>query len=537
MYGQPAPAWQRGYGAFDYLDLFRENAPWVNASSRVHIFKFYGGTLQALNDAQLRQIIDYLNRHSIAIALEAPPLTWTTQCGKGIEGFSSNAPQYTKGFALRIQAAGGRLRFIAMDEPLTFGSANPPDGCGMSVEQVAHEVANYITAVKREFPDVIIGDIEYAGASVEKVKQFLEAYHGVSGEYLPFLHWDIDWERFGDWKHWPQWPEQARELEAFCRERGIKFGMIYNGNHHASSDTEWLQQAEDHMALYESLGGKPDHIIFQSWHMYPHYLLPESDPSKFTYLINRYFDTRTKLNLRIETTSSSREIVGNLTDIFDAPLSGAPIELLVRPLEGAGVLAEYVITSTVPENAREAIVGFRVNTECGGCNGNSEFNLYQVRYYEGNETEQRVPNGDFSQGLHRWDFLTLNTVRAQPSDLGSGLMLQVKVVPGEKATINSARFPVTAQATYTLTFVARVAPVSLVDNGYFAIFFLSGSSELERKLTPIEPASMTYNVVSADNGEFRLLLNTIPEYSLAIQGRYAGDSAHWPAYSRVVIHK
>lgn len=529
MYGQSAPSWQKGYGAFDYLDLFREDAPWANASSRVHIFKFYVGTLDTLSDVQLRQIVNYLNRHSIAIALEAPPLTFTAECGQDIEGFAGNAPRLTLRLAGRIRAAGGKLRFIAMDEPLTFGSANPPDGCGMSVEQVAQKVADYIMAVKRVLPDVIIGDIEYDGASVEKVKHLLEAYRDAAGEYLPFLHWDVDWRQRINWT------EQARELEAYCQQRGIKFGMIYNGNIDASSDAEWLEQAEDHMAMYESLGGKPDHIIFQSWHMYPKHLLPESDPTSFTYLINRYFDTRTKLILKVEFSSSPRTVIGKLTDISDMPIGGAPIELRVKPLRGIGVLTEYTITGTVPNNATEAIVGFRVNAECGGCNGKSEFNLYEVRYHEGNESTQRVPNGNFSQGLQGWGFLTSNTVRAQANDSGSGLMLRVQAEPGEKATINSAKFPVTAKATYTLTFIARVAPVSGKDSGYFAIFFLSGSSELERKIIPIEPAFVTYNAVTSDNGEFRLALSETQQVPLMIQGKFSGDSTHWPAYSRVTI--
>ena len=39
--------------------------------------------------------------------------------------------------------------------------AGPAKGGGLPVEEVARLVAGYVQSVKGEFPDVIIGDIEY----------------------------------------------------------------------------------------------------------------------------------------------------------------------------------------------------------------------------------------------------------------------------------------------------------------------------------------------------------------------------------------
>jgi hypothetical protein len=541
MYGQPAAPWQEGYGAVDYLDLFSDDAPWETASSRVHVFKAYMYAFDRLNDSQLRRIVTNLNRRGIAIALETQPLSRSGDCGfSEAFAYAGDAVSETLKRLRRFRRLGGEVRFLAMDEPLTFGKLPSPEGCGLSVEQVAWEVFNYVRGVKDEFPDIIIGDIEYSGAGVEDVKDFIEAYYQVSGEYLPFLHWDVDWqERISwwnvDWKQnrflWPQWPEPAKDLEIYCRERGIRFGMIYNGNLDAFSDMEWLKQAEEHMAMYESLGGKPDHIIFQSWHMYPKHLLPESNPNSFTHLINRYFDIRTMLVLQVDSASSQRALFGKLTDISGEPISGAPVEIWVKPLAGTGILAKYTITGSVPSGAKQAVVGFRVNTECS-CNGDSEFYLYEVRYEE-SDGIQRVPNGDFSQGLQGWSYITKNTVHLLSRDLASGLMLQVRARPEQEATINSARFSVTGGATYTVTFVARVAPSSSVDAGYFGIFFLTGSSELERKMLPIEPAFLTYDILTSPHGDFRLDLSEVQTVPLMIQGKFEGDNTHWPAYTRI----
>lgn len=535
MYGQPAALWQKGFGARDYLELFDPNAPWTTAASRVHIFKYYMYAYDNLPDTQLRQIISDLNRRGIAIALETQPLNRRAQCGNS-EAFAYDAVAQTLARLRRIRAAGGKVQYIAMDEPLTFGKLPPPEGCSLSIEEIAQEVAHYVRAVKREFPDVVIGDIEYEGAGIKDVKHFLEGYNRITGEYLPFLHWDINWQQPiawwpVDWSQrrflWPEWPERAKDLQDYCSVRGIKFGMIYNGGN-APSDEEWIRLAIDHMAMYESLGGRPDHVVFQSWFMHPQYLLPETDPTKFTYLINYYFTNRSVLSLEA---SPAGEVTGKLTDTNGTPISNAPIEVLAKPSDGLGVFGEYTITAQVPDGATQAIVGFRVNTECD-CSGHSEFSLYEVYYREGDEKAQRVPNGNFSQGLNGWSYLTLETVQVRPSDIGTGFMLQVKATDGQKATTNSAPFPVTGGATFTLTFKARVAPLS-VGSGYFAIFFLTGTSEVSRMAIPIEPSFLVYNVETDDNGNFRFTLPGLPPGQFVLQAKYGGNTTHWPAYARI----
>jgi hypothetical protein len=512
------------------MDLFKDDAAWKNASNHVHIFKFSGSTLGILSDAQLRQAINFLNAHNIALAIEQPSLTWTGKCGNGIEGFTNNAPANTLQAARRIRTAGGKLRFIAMDEPFTYGSAFvSPTGCGIPVEKVAQDVNDYIKAVNSEFPDIIIGDIEWAGVGVENVKGFLESYRKVAGSNLPFLHWDFD-----GLQQYQAWPEQARLMETFCREQGISFGMIYTGNKGDQTDATWLKQSEDSMVMYETQYGQPDHIIFQSWHEHPHYLLPETDPTKYTYLINRYFDVRTAISVSVGSPSSdgSRIATGKLTDSTGVPIAAARVELSITPMDGSGQFAEYTLTNTVPTGASQAVVGFRVNTECD-CARTSDFVLYGVTYREGSETAQRVANGDFGRGLQSWTFVARDVVSSIPSDRGTGQMLHIATTATQKATINSATFPVTAGATYTVTFAARVAPTS-IGSGYFAIFFLDGSKEVSRKIISLEPATTNYDATTNKDGVYRLDLNELAKGRFMIQVKYGGDSSHWSTYARII---
>ncbi len=61
-YGMRGAAWQAGFGAYDFLDLFAENAPWDEAASHVSVFKLYSQYQAAGFDAAVpkKAILDVL---------------------------------------------------------------------------------------------------------------------------------------------------------------------------------------------------------------------------------------------------------------------------------------------------------------------------------------------------------------------------------------------------------------------------------------------------------------------------------------------
>lgn len=243
------------------------------------------------------------------------------------------------------------------------------------------------------------------------------------------------------------------------------------------------------------------------------------------------------------TTAGMLQVTGSLTDIAGNPISNAPVELSVTPLSGPGVFAEYTISGTVPAGVTQANIGFRVNDECG-CSGTSEFFLYEARYVQGNETRNRVANGNFSQGLQDWGFWGTGTARIERSDRGPGNMLHVQATPAQSASINSAPFPVTAGATYTLTFAARVSPVS-VGSGYFAVFLLKPSGEGQRDMIPLEPAAIRDTTSTDGRGTYRFTVQGVPSARLKLRVKYSGiefpgsvgDEGYWPAYAEQVIEQ
>jgi hypothetical protein len=59
----------------------------------------------------------------------------------------------------------------------------------------------------------------------------------------------------------------VESLREALQQRGIPFGMIYNGWTTDLSDAQWMTDAENHYAEWEAQGGTiPSHVIFQSWY-------------------------------------------------------------------------------------------------------------------------------------------------------------------------------------------------------------------------------------------------------------------------------
>jgi hypothetical protein len=202
----------------------------------------------------------------------------------------------------------------------------------------------------------------------------------------------------------------------------------------------------------------------------------------------------------------------------------------MRPVESPGLLFEYTLTGTVPEGATEADVGYRVNLECG-CSGPADFTLYRVQYAEADEAANRIPNADFAQRYDGWGAWGEAVWPLEPSDLGSGHALHLSARPGQGAAINSARFPTTAGARFTVTFVARVSPESQ-GSGYFNLIFADRVREIRRFTIPLEPAAIPLGEATTDqNGAYRFDLEEGPASKIALQAWYSGDQDYWPAFA------
>ncbi len=511
-----------GYsGSAEYMQLFSPDAPWPAAASRVGVFKIYPQWITRACDADLRDQFADLKRRGIALALEFGVLSESEVCGRGVEGFGGRS---LLNAARRIQRLGGKLQYVAMDEPIFFGTLyRGANRCGWTVEQMAQNAAVNLKALIAEFPNVLIGDIEPLPVDdtskgwLDQYARGLDALQSALGFSLAFFHSDVLWSS-------DQWPSSLANMRVVAQARELPFGVIYNGNAEDRSDASWLASAESHMTGYELGADPPDHVIFQSWHAYPKKLLPELSRDSFTFLINRYFRTRSKLSLSLEESLLS----GSLSLDPDTPVPNATVRFAGSPLSGDGMEAEYVVEGTTPAGVKQIVFGARINLECS-CSGQSEFLLRSFR------VDQLDGGGspllrDFSSGMGGWGFSDPSLVT-----LADG-RLQVSVPPARPLLINSAPVPFTAEnAAFRLTVTAQVKPLS-AGSGYFTIIFL-GDKEISRFRIPIRAADINLGTaVTLEDGLFQLPLPPLAPGDWLLSASFEGTDELWPARSDVTAH-
>ncbi len=511
------------FGSTDYMGLFRPTAPWQQAASRVQVFKVYSDGVEGLSDADLRKLLANLKRRNIALALEWPVLSPST-CGDGIEGFGGSILPV----AQRIRALGGTLSYLAMQQPFQWGSLyKGANSCQWTARQVAINALVQIKRAKRIFPKLLVGDImavpPFRDASPDWAAQFgtwFDTWRSLAGTPLAFFHVDADWTV-------PNWQAAVAAVRPVAAQRGIPFGMVYNGFLTDETDSAWMTAAENHFVDYEVHGGiaAPDQVSFQSWNPHPTHVLPETDPTAFTYLINRYFRTRTQLAL----TNKGAQLRGTLR-AGAAAVAGASIQLTAQPVSGNGALATYTITGPVPMQARTALVGARINSECYSCNGPSDLTIYSFQYSE--NTQRKPFTWDFTNGINGWSFGPGAAVfDSGPLPYTQGL--HIKAMPGQPLGINSTTVAVTPRAQFTLRVAARVSPSS-VGTGYFMlIWFNAAGNEPSRETILFQPQTQTLGTATtAADGSFSIF-TSVDSNSYNVTAEYAGSGTLWPAMARL----
>jgi hypothetical protein len=522
-------------GSTDYFDLFTPDAPWNTAASHVNVFKMYLNAL-SFSDSQLQAIIDNLGQRGIAIALELGPLTPQT-CGGGIEGFMHDGA-----IALmhRIVTLGGHVRYVAMDEPFYYGSIystpippTDPDpkhaACNYSMEQVAEQIEAFISEVNAIDPDTRVGDIEpfFPAVGSDLGEPQYEVWLGRMASSLAFFHFDVDWYYSG-------WTDPVERMEHFTQGIGLRSGIIYNGDggggllDEGLSDATWIANAEANMVFYELSGGEPDQVVFQSWVAPPRHVLPETDPSAFTYLIDRYFRARTAL--RLDSTSDrgdgSLSVAGRLLEIGGAPVAGASVVVSATPTDGPGAPDTLTISGMVPTGATQAVLGLRVNVECG-CNQDSALAWFAAAYQE-DAGPDLVPNGDLSAGASGWRLGGTAPPIVQPSELGAGNELAVAATAGQTTLVNTPVFTVTAGALYEARFAARIPPAAQ-GSGYFTVVFLDAANhEITRTKVPLRPITLSSTSATGADGSYSTSVAR-PPGTPAITASFAGTDTDWPA--------
>jgi hypothetical protein len=265
-----------------FRELFERPDDWKEARALTDVLFFSDlAARQNFSDEQLTRWFARARDWKIKIAMEVGAIKpWGRT---GADAFSKE-----KDYWEHLQKLGANLYAIAMDEPLVCTREEIHESDAYAIEQTA----DYVTLVRQNFPDLLVGDIEaYPSSSVEEHEHWVEALNkrladkGVHG--LDFYRLDVDWLNFTE-QNKGSWRDLQR-LESWCRQRKLPFQLIYWAASYPAlkhrglaDDSTWytsiLQQGYD----YALLNGKPDAYVIESWIQAPSQCLPETGDWTFT---------------------------------------------------------------------------------------------------------------------------------------------------------------------------------------------------------------------------------------------------------------
>ena len=261
-----------GPGTIDYTRLFERPDEWAHARALVSVFKFYQQHTQTPADPVVGpNTYDALARAGafrlpskwgMRIALEAGAVK-EFYCTPDASGM--NASIAASVASLRaIEAAGGKVSYLAMDEPFAAGRA--PVCGGPALEPTADRVAQYVRAVTSAVPYVRIGLIEaYPFSSESSIESMLDLL-AARGVTPAFLHIDADLNAIR--APASDFARDMTKLQAETRSREMPFGLIIWG-HDYEADALYALDAERLVYAIGNAFGRweqmPDQLIVQSW--------------------------------------------------------------------------------------------------------------------------------------------------------------------------------------------------------------------------------------------------------------------------------
>ena len=285
---QPGEVWfTPNLGSRDMLALFTQPKRWPEAHGHLTVFKFYESQILASHPGDCPLCGD--NRQPNLVQVDAYRRLRFSRILTAIEVGAVKpwgcTAATTAPFAVQaidnVIAAGGRVSYLAMDEPLASAHV-----CGETANDAAAQVGDFVRRVHSAHADVAVGDIEpYPLFSVADIEIWLDAAQA-QGAGLTFFHLDADRALATRLKN--DIAGDLSQLNAFCHQRALSFGVIFVGAD-ASSDRAYY---DDALALVDTVAsaiGRPDHFIFQSWTASPDgslslpINLPENDPAIFSH--------------------------------------------------------------------------------------------------------------------------------------------------------------------------------------------------------------------------------------------------------------
>ena len=245
--------------------------------------------------------------------------------------------------------------------------------------------------------------------------------------------------------------EELPVIETHLRAKKIRFGVIINGDPHASSDSGWTNAAMNHLQQIVDLDRlDPDDIVFQSWDDRPTRVLPESQPGTLMNLVREAIKPPAALTFDVR----QNAIEGQVAAPAGAAIDQAAVTIRAADLKGIEGFRKIALAGVVPDGAVRAVFGLRLGSECN-CSGPIDLKIDKLTFSE--------PATESVVRYLRNPANVLSLSGAAP-----------------QASVNSAPFSVEPGKSYSADATVRVEELTGYA-GYLSVIFLSANGEEVRR--------------------------------------------------------
>ncbi len=487
--------WFNGDGSSDYAAMWIPGAPWPEAMRKIKVIQLVDWWVRTpANYASLVQILDFAKRHHVQIALDTEPVakSRTGTCGNG-EGYSF--PGDVANAVKVLSDLGVRLDWVDMDEPLWFGSYSTASvDCHLSISDLISHTTQILQEVTAVYPNVNLMEIEPIPAlmQVPTWRQDETAFHDglaqQTGLSVRTVLVDVEWPN-------PLWRQAMLDLHQYLREMNLGFSVIYDGSDQTTTDVDWINSAVDNIEAVEgTLHLIPEQVVFTTWNPHPSHNMPETSPATQTWLINRYVRPRASLQVQF----IGQGAHGKLITLDGKPIAGATVQGFMPGVDFTQPLPTVASTGIVPATAVTALIGVRVNTECGNCNGMNDLLLGTIQYQE--------TSGGSLRASYSYPVASriINGAIIGGEVVGGTTVTRIIAAAGQSLTFNSNIFPVTAGAQYRFTIPAATIGGTGWYGNVILIWIDANGNGTRLTYTPPAGKALTSTAVTNPDGTFSL---------------------------------
>jgi hypothetical protein len=515
--GEPE-IWFNPNSRADWLNLWTDDAPWQNAAKRVRVIGIASWWLNDGTDDQILSIFAFAKRHHMKVEMETSMIAhYTTEACGHIEGYSF--PSEIAAQVAVLTRLNLHIDILTMDEPVWWGHYDTEAAsCQLSIPDIVDRVVVNYDIILAQNPGIRIVEIEPIPGVTnfpdwrETLSTFRILLFQKTGQQIRDIQLDTAWDN-------PSWMQPMQDMQSFAHQNNMGLGFYMYGGAYATSDTQWINEAVQHMETAEgALGIIPDQAIFSSWSTHPVSTMPETSPTTMTWLINRYFRERTL----IEAQFTGRGVRGKLTTTHGKPIANATINGYVPGVNFTQPLPTTVDQGVVPPQAAYGLIGYRLNVECF-CTGMNDVLIGLLQY-------QETQGGSAS---YSWSFpftqQVYNGVIVDAEWVGGIQVSRVIATPTQALAANSAFFPVTPGAQFNFT-----VPASTIGGeGWYGhamtLFFDQNMNGLPGAVfvVPDPGKRLMSTATTAADGTFQLpALPRVGPGSAPVTVEFAGDDNH-----------